>query len=177
MANLFESIQNRKTVYCAFCKSPRRVYKKKHVSVIDVLNSALIAGVLIAAVYLEFHPYFFILWVFFLCLSEFFIQIRWRINIVCKHCGFDPVLYLKNPMECAQKVKSALEARKEDPSFWLSSTAMNLPKISSERKKELEKEERMMMALREQKKSQKNKRSTGLSNVDEKKGVLISKVL
>ncbi len=154
--------QNRKQVYCAFCKNPRMVYKKRHVGFFDISSSFLMAATLIAAVYQQFHYYFFILWVFFLCVSELFIQIRWRINIVCKFCGFDPVLYLKNPLDCAQKVKLKLESRKEDPSYYLGSVSANLPKISSKRKKELEDLEKTMYARK---------------NSDSKKGVLISKVL
>ncbi len=85
----------------------------------------------------EFEPKAIFIFVCFLAISEIFIQIRWRIHIVCRHCGFDPVVYLKDPSKAAEKVSAYLEKKQKDPVSLLSEP-LNLPKISSQRKKELQ---------------------------------------
>jgi len=39
--------------------------------------------------------------------------------MTCKHCGFDPVLYLKDVNAAVAKVQKRLEERKNDPSAML----------------------------------------------------------
>ncbi len=51
---------------------------------------------------------------------EIFSNLRWRLAIVCKYCGFDPVVYLKNPEMAAEKVKNFMLDRKNSANFLLS---------------------------------------------------------
>lgn len=109
----------RKECYCAFCKTKRKVYVKKRITLVNILASALVAGIIMLAVFHDWDPRFFIFFVIFLAISEVFIQVRWRISMICKQCGFDPVLYLKDVSKAADKVKVRLEARKQDPASLL----------------------------------------------------------
>lgn len=68
----------------------------------------------------------FLIFVFSLAVAEFFIQIRWRLGVVCPHCGFDPVLYSASPERAAQKVKIHLDRRQNDPNMLLA-RPLNLP--------------------------------------------------
>jgi metallophosphoesterase superfamily enzyme len=61
-------------------------------------------------------------------------------TISCRHCGFDPLVYVKDRELAAQKVKAFLEKRKEDPAMLLR-PALNLPKITAEQATELRKQE------------------------------------
>jgi hypothetical protein len=101
--------------FCAFCKSQRKVYVKKRISAINVFSSALVAGIVTVAIFHAWDPRFFLFFVLFLAISETFLQVRWRISMVCKHCGFDPVLYVKDTQKAAEKVKIRLDQRKSDP--------------------------------------------------------------
>ena len=38
-------------------------------------------------------------------ISEIFIQLRWRLTVACPRCGFDPVLYVKDPEKAARRVR------------------------------------------------------------------------
>lgn len=59
-------------------------------------------------------------------LAEAFVKIRWRMHMTCRSCGFDPVLYVKNPQKAAGLVKEFLDRRKEDPDYLLRKP-LNLP--------------------------------------------------
>jgi len=106
---------SRKKCYCAFCKSERMVYSKRRINVFNVLAAAVAAGLTMAVIWQAFDPRVMLFFVAFLAIAESFVQIRWRLNIVCKYCGFDPVLYLKDPEKVAQRVRLVLEDRKKDP--------------------------------------------------------------
>ncbi len=108
-----------KTVYCAFCRSSRRVYSNRGVT-LGHLVGGLIWAVIFTYGYfreLDFRGVFIFLVI--LAVSEIFLRIRWRLQIVCPHCGFDPVLYLKDPEMAATRVRVFLEERRLDPSFLL----------------------------------------------------------
>lgn len=101
--------------YCAFCKTERTIYAKKHVSFIDVGLAALASSLLMLALWQDFDPKVFVIFAFAAGFSEVFIQVRWRVSIPCPHCGFDPVLYKKNPEKAAKLVTAFLDRRREDP--------------------------------------------------------------
>lgn len=86
----------------------------------------------------EFDPRVLLIFVAFLALAETFVQIRWRLTIVCRHCGFDPVLYLKDSTRAAAKVKIRLDQRRQDPATLLA-RPLDLPKLSKEKAELLEK--------------------------------------
>lgn len=135
MSVLFSS---RKSCYCAFCRSPRKIYRKRNIGLIDVFAALLGANVTMFAIFEEFDPRALLIFVTFLAIAEIFVQVRWRLAIVCPYCGFDPVLYLKDSARAVEKVKVCLNRRKNDPASLLAKP-LQLPKLSKERAELLEK--------------------------------------
>lgn len=107
--------QTSRRCYCAFCKSERLVYSKKHVSVIDIGLAALAGLLLSVIVWQDFDPRAVVFFSLGLGLAELFIQVRWRLSIPCPHCGFDPVLYKRSPPLAAERVKVHMARRRESP--------------------------------------------------------------
>jgi hypothetical protein len=130
---------SRQNCYCAFCKTPRKVYTRRRIGLSHILAAALGAGLAMMALFQEFDPRVFLLFILFLAISEIFVQLRWRLTLVCKECGFDPVLYLKNHELAAEKVKFHLEQRKRDPASLLK-PPLQIPKISKEKAEQLREE-------------------------------------
>jgi hypothetical protein len=118
--------------YCAFCKTPRKIYKKRRINGLNLFAAAVAAVVSMYAVWQEFDPRVIFIYVVYLAFAEVFVQIRWRLNLVCKECGFDPILYMKEPSLAAERVKEKLERRKEDPAT-LFKPPLQIPKITKER--------------------------------------------
>jgi hypothetical protein len=107
--------QTSKSCYCAFCRSPRLVYKKRHVSVVDVIY-ALVATLLMSLmIWQDLDPRASVVFALFIGLSEVFIMLRWRLSITCPHCGFDPVLYKRSPERAANQVNVHMLARRQSP--------------------------------------------------------------
>jgi hypothetical protein len=79
-----------------------------------------------------FDPRVLVIFAMALGITETFIQIRWRLSISCKQCGFDPVLYLKDADKAAEKVNEHLKQRRLDPQYLLA-RPLNLPSISPEK--------------------------------------------
>lgn len=117
MFSLFS--RSRIKALCAFCKSERRINRKKNLSFIDYVAAGVCALIAMAVVFKDVDPRMFVFFVFFVALGEFFVQIRWRVGVVCPHCGFDPVLYLKAPEKAAAKVTEKLEQRRNNPGMLL----------------------------------------------------------
>lgn len=76
-----------------------------------------------------FDPRVLVIFAIFLGITETFIQIRWRLSVSCKQCGFDPVLYVKEHDKAAEKVTAHLKKRRLDPKYLLA-RPLNLPTIS-----------------------------------------------
>lgn len=144
MLPIFRSRQN---CYCAFCKSPRRIYRKKNISLVNLVASGLVAAVLMFALWQQYDPRVVIVFVICVAIAEVFVKIRWRLSVVCRQCGFDPVLYLKKPELAAQKVKEQLDARKQDPKYLLVKP-LNLPAISADKAKALQVKEKGRLVSR-----------------------------
>jgi hypothetical protein len=106
--------------YCAFCRSERVVYRKRHVSLVDV--ALALAGAFLTSfiIWQDFDPRLVMFFVTYVGFAEIFIVFRWRLSISCPHCGFDPVVYCKNPEQAATRVKAHYARRREEPSFVLS---------------------------------------------------------
>lgn len=112
MKNFFAS---RAQVLCAFCRSPRRIHRKRHIGAADFAGAALGAGAVTAAVFGGFDGRGLLIFGAFVVAAEIFVQMRWRVSLPCPHCGFDPVLYARKPADAAEKVKIRLAERKNDP--------------------------------------------------------------
>lgn len=123
--------------YCAFCKSPRRIYRKRNINLVNVVASAMTATVIMFAIWQTFDPRAIIAFVVCLAISEVFIKIRWRLSVVCRACGFDPVLYTKDPQAAAGKVRDQLDVRKQDPKYLLAKP-LNLPTITPQKAEALQ---------------------------------------
>jgi len=57
--------------------------------------------------------------------------------MVCRQCGFDPVLYIKDVDAASLKVREHLDRRKADPKYLLAKP-LNLPAISAQKAKALQ---------------------------------------
>jgi hypothetical protein len=110
--------------YCAFCKVLRRVYVRKHVGVTNVLQCALFALTVTYAAYQQPDPIGMMIFVLALIGAEIFIYTRWRMNIICNLCGFDPILYKKSADKASLRVKEFFKEQVENPEFWLTKSPL-----------------------------------------------------
>jgi len=110
-----------KKTYCAFCKHPRTVYDKKHITWTNVSLSLLAAVLLMFIVWQRFNPIVIVFFVLALSAAEIFTQMRWRLSVECPHCGFDPVLYLRDQTLACDKVVRVLEEKKSRGDYLLKS--------------------------------------------------------
>lgn len=110
--------------YCAFCKSPRKLYVKKHVDLTNVVGVLLVSAAITYAMWGGPDPRGVLVFVTFILTGEIFIYLRWRAAIVCRLCGFDPVVYKKSPEKAAQLVNQFFREQAENPSFWLSKSPL-----------------------------------------------------
>ncbi len=101
--------------YCAFCRSERTVYRKRHLSLVDGTLAIVGSISLMLVIWQDFDPRVFVFVGLSLCITEIFMGLRWRLSIACTRCGFDPVLYKRNPDKAAAQVRFHMERSKEDP--------------------------------------------------------------
>lgn len=118
--------RSRSQILCAFCSSERRVNRKRSMGFFDIALAMLSSFLLMAIFFRDFDARVFILFVFCLAAGEVFVQMRWRVSLMCPHCGFDPVLYNRSPQAAADKVKLHLEKRRNDPNSLLA-RPLNIP--------------------------------------------------
>lgn len=85
----------------------------------------------------ELDPRLTFFFIIGMIVSEISTQIRWRISLVCRQCGFDPVVYKKNPAEAVKIVKAHLEKRQD--SVALALRPLKLPTLSADRAQALQK--------------------------------------
>lgn len=60
----------------------------------------------------------FILGLLLIC-GEVFAQIKWRQSMICQNCGFDAILYMRDPEKAGIKIKEFLHYRAERPEYLL----------------------------------------------------------
>lgn len=123
--------------FCAFCREPRVVFRKKRVNLYNLMTCLLGTAIFCAMYWSAFDPRAILIFIFAMAISEIFLQIRWRMSVVCRHCGFDPVIYVKNTDRAAEMVKEQLLRRQNDPRFVLA-RPLNIPRISKERSETLQ---------------------------------------
>ena len=114
-------ITSRKSCYCAFCKTPRKVYTDKHLSYVEVLALVILSIIFTFAFYqnLDSRGLYFV--VALLLIGESFSQFKWRASMICSNCGFDPVVYVRSPEQAGLKIKAFLEKRNDSPEHLLRS--------------------------------------------------------
>jgi hypothetical protein len=95
------------------------VYVHKHLSFLEVIGLVLLSLILTYGIYqsLDIRGLLFV--GLFLLVGETFSQIKWRASMICRNCGFDPVVYVRNPEEAGLKIKAFLERRSESPEHLL----------------------------------------------------------
>ena len=112
-------LSQRISCYCAFCKVERKVYKFKHLALLDIFGLIILGITITYAVYknLDSRGLFFI--GLLLLIGEAFAQAKWRTSMVCRNCGFDPVIYVRNPEQAGLKIRAFLDTRAESPAHLL----------------------------------------------------------
>jgi hypothetical protein len=106
--------------FCAFCKAERRVYSKKHIGLTNVLAAMLLSSGITFVFWGELDPRGLMLFCLTMVGSEVFIFFRWRSSLVCRLCGFDPVIYKRSPERAAARVREFYEKASQNPNFQLS---------------------------------------------------------
>lgn len=106
--------------YCAFCKSPRPGVADRGLRLQTILSALLLSALLSFLFWDELDPRALPIFIVLVMCLEFASQIHWKARIICPHCGFDPVLYVKNQGLAAEKVKDYLERRQQNPLILMS---------------------------------------------------------
>ena len=135
-------ISHKTQCFCAFCKSPHWVYRRKRLGPFHFLLSLMTASVVSLILFGQILPPMILFFVFCLVIVQVFLQIRWRMSLTCRRCGFDPILYRKDTAKAAGQVKDFLEKRKNSVSS-LFAQPLNLPTLSPERAEALKKIEQV----------------------------------
>lgn len=100
--------------FCAFCKNPVTIYRKKHISILDFLYCTVLSLLVSYSLWQKIDPKFLIFLSLLVFCCEIFILFRWRIFVKCNHCGFDPILYKKYPEKMAPIVQKKMQERMTD---------------------------------------------------------------
>ncbi len=101
--------------FCAFCRSPKTYFKKRRLGIINMLVAFICAA---AINYIFTHDIDFRVGVIFIAnlfVIELALKIRWRMSVICHECGFDPVIYKRNPELMSKMVKAKTDTRRLDP--------------------------------------------------------------
>lgn len=110
---------SRVSCYCAFCKNQRKVYANKHLTLSDILGLVLLGIVMTYAVFRSLDTRGLAAIGTMLIIGELFSQTKWRSSMICRHCGFDPIIYVRDPGKAGLKIKAFLEMRSEMPEYLL----------------------------------------------------------
>lgn len=114
--------------------------RRKGVGPLQIAAAMLTASLLTMAFWREPDPRGLVVFAFCLAVAEIVMQMRWRMSLLCPVCGFDPVVYLKDPAKAASRVKGHMETRRQDPTS-LFKPQPQLSPITAERALVLQKEE------------------------------------
>lgn len=112
-------LSQRKSCFCAFCKVERKVYAHKHLAIFDMLGLVGLGIVITYTIFKTLDPRGLLFVGLLLVIGEAFSQVKWRTAMVCRNCGFDPVVYVRNPEQAGLKIKAFLEKRPESPEHLL----------------------------------------------------------
>ena len=106
-------------ILCAFCKLPHRIYGKNEVTIFDISVLLLVSGLFAFLIWGGPDVRSLLIFMSLAFILQVFVRVRWRESVKCPHCGFDPVLYKSNAGLAAQKVKTFLDNRRDNPQFML----------------------------------------------------------
>lgn len=110
--------------FCAFCKAKRRIYTKKHIDMTNVVCAIAVSLATTYAVWGAPDPQGMLFFCVIIIGAEIFVYLRWRLAIVCRMCGFDPVLYKRSPEQAKARVKEFFKEQVENPEFWLTKSPL-----------------------------------------------------
>ena len=114
------------------------MYAEKSIRTRHLLWSFLLSSALSFLIWRTWDPKCLLFFVVAVMVAETFIKIRWRVHMVCRSCGFDPVIYVKNPQKAAELVTDYMDQRAQDPTALLR-RPLNLPKRSQPAEKKQDK--------------------------------------
>lgn len=123
--------KSKEVCFCAFCRNPHRIYKKKGIGILHVFLSLMVAVFFMWSFWGQWNAQAIPLFLICLFLGEVLMHFRWRLALICRQCGFDPLIYQKSHRRAAEKVRLHLERRKSDPRFLLA-PPLQLPKQRKE---------------------------------------------
>ena len=115
-----------KRCFCAFCKSPRSIYSKTHISIQDVALAAVGSALFGWLIWQSLDPRAFMFFGFGLGVAEIFVIVRRKLSIACPKCGFDSHLYRRDSQAAVARVKQFRIERFEDP-LWIFSPPAQPP--------------------------------------------------
>lgn len=105
--------------YCAFCKSTRKYFLHKSLRAIHYVQASFLSVFFMYVFWQTFDARVFLILAALLVATEMLLVLRWRIYIVCSKCGFDPVLYMKDPDTAARRVSEFMQKYETEPQFEL----------------------------------------------------------
>lgn len=109
----------RKSCYCAFCKIQRKVYVHRHLVLVEVIGLVLLGILMTQVLYQSLDLRGLLIVATLLVVAEIWTQMRWRASMICRNCGFDPVVYMRSPEEAGLKIKAFLEKRSQSADYLL----------------------------------------------------------
>lgn|GEM_PF-3486817 len=104
---------------CTFCRLPIKIYNKKDLSLVETFLALVLFGFLSSLVWSQFLWKGFFFSLLGLTLMQGFVKLRWRARMSCKHCGFDPIAYMRDPEVAANRVNAFMERRRGNPAYIL----------------------------------------------------------
>ncbi len=114
----------------------RKVYSGRHLGLIEIMGIVFFGIITTYAVYHELDIRGLMFVGILLLMGELFTQLKWRTSMVCRNCGFDPVVYVRNPEAAGLKIKAFLENRSESPEHLLRPPVI-IPKKNANKGKNL----------------------------------------
>jgi hypothetical protein len=135
-------LSTRRSCYCAFCKTERKVYANQHLSLLDVVGLVFFGIICTYASVRSLDHRGLLIIGILLVMGEAFLRVKWRVSMICRNCGFDPVLYVRNPEQAGLKIKAFLDKRAESPEHLL-----RLPVILPTRKEKTSKGKNLSLKM------------------------------
>lgn len=119
--------------YCAFCRRPKYVYERSKVGLIGFSLLFVMSGLFSYGLRKQVDEFIFYIFFSLVVLVELGMKMRYRISLLCKECGFDPLIYKRSPERAVVMVQKKLEQRLSNPENLLRKP-LELPQISQKRR-------------------------------------------
>ncbi len=95
------------------------MYRNKNLSLFTILGLIGLSVVLTKTIWHNIDTRGLFILAFILITGEVCAQIKWRGSMICNNCGFDAVLYVRNPEAAGLKIKEFMEYRSTRPEYLL----------------------------------------------------------